>query len=276
MELNRLLIGLISLLILSCSRDPEQAIPKLDIGENLSDRKVVEASASDIFTIFDEPTSKYLEEIKEMDWNESEQKLFEQYEVLLEVQKALAIQPLNKNPNITVLNKEFPCYDWVCENAFCEVSIDFGFIRTELSLQTNNNFSRFLNTQCNYYSIDSIEYRYSSQYLIDESNIYSNTGDFGYLKRLRVLDSLMFHSHAGKNVLSVSWSETCENLLSMDYPFWYDSDTVVGELDSLSRISWKTNQKSFLVELSVVRKNIEKLSQSKPQYFNNRSGLVYD
>jgi hypothetical protein len=276
MKLNSLSISLITLLVFSCSRDPKHTNTSLDIEKNLPDREVVEASASDIFRMFDESTSKYLQEIKQMDWNQGEEILFNQYEVLLKAQKALAVQPLNKNPNVMTLNKEFPCYDWICDNAFCEVSIDFGFIRTSLSLNTDNNFTRFLDTQCSYYAIDSIEYRYSSQYLIDESNIYSNTGDFGYLEQLRVLDSLMFHSHAGKNVLSVSWSETCENLFSLDYPFWYDLDTVVGELDSLSRISWKTNQKSFLVELSVVRKNIEKLSQSKPQYFNNRSGLVYD
>lgn len=215
--------------------------------------------------------------INNFDWSVSDGQIaFGYLEELYRIQKILNSSPINDKIDIDFLNKSFPFYLWSTGDLFFQVYIDFGYIRSQTELDLgNSSFVQYTDVQCAYYPLDSIEYSYSSQYLIDGSNIYSNLGDFGYLKRLSALDSIL-NKEIGLKLVRNDWKATCERLFSMDYPFWNDAATVINELDSLNERTWSTYDKPFKVELSVYRKRITNRMSSEPQYFNNRSGVIYE
>ena len=215
--------------------------------------------------------------INNFDWSVSDGQIaFGHLEELYRIQKILNSSPINDKIDIDFLNQSFPFYLWSTEDLFFQVYIDFGYIGSQTGFHLgNSSLVQYIDAQCAYYPLDSIEYRYSSQYLIDGSNIYSNLGDFGYLKHLGALDSIL-NEDIGLKLVQNEWKATCERLFSMDYPFWNDAAIVINELDSLNERTWSTYDKPFKVELSVYRKRITDRMSSEPQYFNNRSGVIYE
>ena len=101
-----------------------------------------------------------------------------------------------------------------------------------------------------------------------------------FLVILVILNVLMIDSLRVKGVgtipLNRAWRKTCDELFSMEYPFWYNHDKVLDELDSLMNLKWSENEKAFKVELSVFQKRIADRAASDLNYLNNRSGLIYE
>jgi hypothetical protein len=239
----------------------QKTVPVAEIFSGISEKKILDNLIA----------------INKFDWSVLDGQIaFGHLEELYRIQQILNSSPINNKIDIDFLNQSFPFYLWSTEDLFFQVYIDFGFIRSQAGFDLgNSSLVQYIDAQCAYYPLDSIEYSYSSQYLIDGSNIYSNLGDFGYLKRLSALDSIL-NKEIGLKLVQNDWKATCERLFSLEYPFWNDDSAIINELDSLDKINWSTYKKPFKVELSVYRKRIMDRMGSEPQYFNNRSGVIYE
>ena len=224
---------------------------------------------------FSESIQYQLDSLQNISWSIEDHQGFEQYTLLQKVQQEINRMPLKLEVDAQFLNEKYPFYSWECSDLFCTVCLDYGYLSSQLSSQPSSVFRKFIALQCKYFPIDSIEYPLSSQYIIDGSNIYNNLGDFGYLNRLRSIDSLK-NSGVGEALFNKLWRDTAEALFSMENPFWYESDKILVELDSLNSLFRNEKEKVFRVELSVFRKRISDRAQEDQNYFNKRSGLRYE
>ncbi len=224
---------------------------------------------------FGESIQIQLDSLQRISWFIGDHQAMEQFNLLQVLQKDISRTPLQVEVDVQLLIEKYPFYSWDCDDLFCKVNLDYGFLSSQTSKQEASVFRKFIALQCQYFPIDSIEYPLSSQYIIDGSNIYNNLGDFGYLDRLRSIDSLR-NSGVGEAFFNKLWKETAEALFSMENPFWYESEKILTELDSLNTIFHSEQEKAFRVELSVFRKRISDRAQKDQNYFNKRSGLKYE
>lgn len=261
----------IAISLASCSDKETKTLVNQDVvsvkEQNLSEK--IDLSA------FGESIQIQLDSFQSMSWSIADSKVIEQFNLLQALQKDINRTPLQLEVDVQRLNEKYPFYSWECDDLFCTVNLDYGFLSSLTSMQEASIFKKFIALQCQYFPIDSIEYPLSSQYIIDGSNIYNNLGDFGYLNRLRSIDSLRA-SGVGEALFNGLWKDTAEALFSMENPFWYESEKILTELDSLNSMFWGEEQKAFRVELSVFRKRISNRAQEDQNYFNKRSGLRYE
>lgn len=267
----RIFLFAIALSLASCSDKETKASIEQDFDlkeeQNLSE-KIDQTALGESIQI-------KLDSLQRMSWSIGDNQVIAQFNLLQAIQKDISRTPLQVEVDVQLLNEKYPFYSWECDDLFCKVNLDYGFLSNQTSRQEASVFRKFIALQCQYFPIDSIEYPLSSQYIIDGSNIYSNLGDFGYLNRLRTIDSLR-NSGVGEALFSALWKNTAEALFSMENPFWYESEKILSELDSLNSMFRSGQEKAFRVELSVFRKRISDRAQEDQNYFNKRSGLRYE
>ena len=267
----RIILLAIAISVASCSDKETKTSIEQDFDsieeQNLSEK--IDQSA------FGESIQIQLDSLQRMSWSIADHQVIAQFNLLQALQKDISRTPLQVEVDVQQLNEKYPFYNWDCDDLFCIVNLDYGFLSSQTSRQEASVFRKFIALQCQYFPIDSIEYPLSSQYIIDGSNIYNNLGDFGYLNRLRSIDSLR-NSGVGEALFNALWKKTTEALFSVENPFWYESEKILTELDSLNNMFQSDQKKAFRVELSVFRKRISDRAKEDQNYFNKRSGLRYE